>query len=82
MTRFAYCGSIVIMVIAIHDGQVTTGESVVLVLGYVGYVTFMFFNEKFMRAFCHKPEDDEGNKADVELGLQSKEKGMSMDLER
>ena len=44
----------------------------------------MFFNEKFMRAFCHKPEDDEENGADVELGLKggNKEKGMSMDLQR
>ena len=67
------------MVIVIADGEVHTGESVCLVLGYVGYVTFMVFNTTIMGKMCPAKEEDDTE--DVELGTQSKAKGMSMDLE-
>ena len=74
-----YTISIVIMVIVIADGEVHTGESVCLILGYVGYVTFMVFNTTIMGKMCPAKEEDDTE--DVELGTQSKAKGMSMDLE-
>ncbi|GMH64828.1 hypothetical protein TL16_g04053 [Triparma laevis f. inornata] len=73
-----YTISIVIMVIVIADGEVHTGESIFLVLGYVGYVTFMVFNESIMSRMCPAKAEEE---KDVELGTTSKAKGMSMDLE-
>lgn len=52
------------MVIVIADGEVHTGESIFLVLGYVGYVTFMVFNESIMSRMCPAKAEEE---KDVEV---------------
>jgi len=43
-----YAGAIAAMIVVLHDGEINLYEAIALVVFYMMYVTFMYFNPQFM----------------------------------
>jgi len=69
-----YTISIILMIIAIADGTVNTGESAMLVISYIGYVVYMYFNETIQSKFC-KSKDSSYEPGELSIGITDFELG-------
>merc|ERR1719284_688450 len=54
------------MIYVLNDGQIVLPEAIALVALYIVYVTFMFFNEKFMKAISQCVGENEAEKLEDE----------------
>lgn len=54
------------------DGEVYWWESLCLLLLYVLYVVFMRYNERILTGMCHRPEIDDVEESDEELGAEDR----------
>jgi K+-dependent Na+/Ca+ exchanger-like protein len=70
-----YLLSIILMITALRDGEVGLLESVVLILAYVGYVVFMYFNQTAMEVFGRCAGEDRHRFAEEEESKKEGEEG-------